>query len=220
MGVTGSEVSKELGDIVLLDDNFATVVQGIEEGRLGFDNLSRLLRYTMADSVAALYCAGIAILLTLPRPFAPMAMLLTLLGTDVMAAISLCYEPLEKGSLLHNEAKPNKKRKLLTIQLISHIYSQVAWFEVAAGFFAYFATMASYGWTPGRLITINKKEWESKAMNDLQDDLYGQEWTWLARRRLESHCHAVFFVAIVVVQIANVLICSGQRTNLVQRLLK
>ncbi|ODN02567.1 Sodium/potassium-transporting ATPase subunit alpha [Orchesella cincta] len=211
MGVTGSEVSKAIGDMVLLDDNFATVVQGIEEGRLGFENLSKLLRYTMADNIAQLYCSGISIILEIPKPFASMAMLLTVLGTDILPAISICYEQMETD-VLRGTWHP-KSISMITSQLMAHIYTQTAVIELAAGFFSYFATMACYGFSPLKVITI-RILWNCKSVNDLQDDIFGQEWTYDARKRLEAYCQSVFFVAIVVMQVANVLICKGHTASL------
>lgn len=222
MGVTGSEVSKEIGDMVLLDDNFATVVQGIEEGRRGFDNLSKLLRYTMADNIAQMYCAGISIMFSLPKPFASMAMLLTVLGTDLLPAVSLCFEPTEKrDSKMTTLLPPERRRRryLITSNLLSHIYSQVALVEVTAGFFAYFTTMASYGFSPLRLVGVSS-EWNNLYINDLRDDIYGQEWTYKARKKLEVHAQSVFFVAIVVMQAANVIICKGDRVSIARTMLR
>ncbi|CAL8073692.1 unnamed protein product [Orchesella dallaii] len=211
MGVTGSEVSKAIGDMVLLDDNFATVVQGIEEGRLGFENLNKLLRYTMTDNIAQLYCSGISIFLEIPKPFASMAMLLTVLGTDILPAISICYEKMETD-VLRGTWHP-KSIKLITSQLMLHIYTQTAMFELAAGFFSYFATMASYGFSPMKIIGV-RILWNSKSVNDLQDDIFGQEWTYDARKRLEAQCQSAFFIAIVVMQVANILICKGHTASL------
>lgn len=63
MGITGSEVSKETADMILMDDNFATIVTGVEEGRLIFDNLKKLVAYQLGDNIAEMYCVMIFIVI-------------------------------------------------------------------------------------------------------------------------------------------------------------
>lgn len=83
MGICGTEVSKETSDLILMDDNFATIVTGVEEGRLIFDNLKKLIQYTLGDNCAELYCVWVFIILRVPLPLGTIAMLLIMLGTDV-----------------------------------------------------------------------------------------------------------------------------------------
>jgi sodium/potassium-transporting ATPase subunit alpha len=66
------------------------------------------------------------------------------------------------------------KDTLMTAQLLSYCYGQVAFIETLAGFFAYFVTFACHGWLPRHLL-FNRKSFESKAVGDLEDS-YGQEW--------------------------------------------
>ncbi len=95
MGISGTEVSKETSDLILMDDNFATIVTGVEEGRLIFDNLKKLIQYTLGDNCAELYCVWVFIILRIPLPLGTIAMLLIMLGTDVMPAISIAHERAE-----------------------------------------------------------------------------------------------------------------------------
>lgn len=68
MGISGTEVSKETADLILMDDNFATIVTGVEEGRLIFDNLKKLISYSLGDNCAELYCVWVFIILRVPLP--------------------------------------------------------------------------------------------------------------------------------------------------------
>lgn len=78
-----------MADFVLLDDNFASIVGGIEDGRLIFENLKKLIRYTMADNVAEMYCYWVYIIFRLPLPIGTIGMLLSTLGADIFPAVSL-----------------------------------------------------------------------------------------------------------------------------------
>jgi sodium/potassium-transporting ATPase subunit alpha len=109
----------------------------------------------------------------------------------------------------------SKKDKLVNERLISVAYGQVGMIQAAAGFFVYLVILAENGFLPKDLLGIRQK-WESKAINDLEDS-YGQEWTYVARKKLEYTCHTAFFVAIVIVQWADVIICKTRRLSLFQQ---
>ncbi len=175
MGLTGTDVAKEVADLILMDDNFATIVNGVVEGRLIFDNLKKLIRYTFADNVAEMYCYWAFIILKVPLPMGTLAMLLSTLAIDMGPAISLAHEQAESDIM---KLKPrNPKDSLVTAQVLSYSYGQVSVIETAAGFFAYFVTFGYQGWLPYRLLYI-QASWDSAAINDLEDS-YGQEWVKL-----------------------------------------
>ncbi|CAL8072099.1 unnamed protein product [Orchesella dallaii] len=214
MGIAGTEVSKETADIILMDDNFSSIVTGIEEGRLIFDNLKKLIAYNMADNIAEMYSVWLFMVLRIPLPMGTIAMLLTVLGTDVLPAISIAYEKAEADIMKLRPRNP-KKQTLVTPQLLSYTYGQTAVLECTAGFFAYFLTYAQSGWLPGDLIGIEKK-WHSRSVNDLVDS-YGQEWSYEARSQLGLTSQTAFFVAIVLTQFANVICCKTRRVSLFQK---
>jgi len=87
--------------------------------------------------------------------------------------------------------------------------------QAAAGFFAYFVIMAESGFLSDFLFGL-REEWDSKAINDLVDS-YGQEWSYHARKDLEYTCHTAFFVSIVVVQWADLIICKTRRNSIIHQ---
>merc|ERR1712233_147059 len=92
MGIAGSDVSKQAADMILLDDNFASIVQGVEEGRLIFDNLKKSIAYTLSSNIPEISPFLIFILIQLPLPLPTILILCIGLGTDMVPAISLAYE--------------------------------------------------------------------------------------------------------------------------------
>jgi len=94
-------------------------------------------------------------------------------------------------------------------------YGQIGMMQAAAGFFVYFVIMAENGFRPGKLFGL-RKNWDSRAVNDLEDS-YGQEWTYDARKQLEYTCHTAFFVSIVIVQWADLIICKTRRNSIVHQ---
>merc|ERR1739841_125781 len=87
--------------------------------------------------------------------------------------------------------------------------------QASAGFFVYFVILAENGFWPGRLFGI-RRSWDSAAVNDLEDS-YGQEWTYADRKVLEYTCHTAFFVSIVVVQWADLIICKTRKNSVFQQ---
>ena len=84
MGITGSDVSKEAADMILLDDNFASIVSGIEEGRLIFDNLKKSIAYTLTSNFPELVPFLIYIVLAVPLPLGTIMILFIDLGSDLV----------------------------------------------------------------------------------------------------------------------------------------
>jgi magnesium-transporting ATPase (P-type) len=115
MGISGSEVSKETADMILMDDNFATIATGVEEGRLIFDNLKKLMQYNLADNIAEMYSVMVFILSGIPLPMGTIAMLLSVVGTDVLPGISIAHETAE-ADIMRRKPRDPKKDVLVTPQ--------------------------------------------------------------------------------------------------------
>lgn len=173
MGIAGSDVSKQAADMILLDDNFASIVTGVEEGRLIFDNLKKSIAYTLTSNIPEISPFLIFILANIPLPLGTVTILCIDLGTDMVPAISLAYEKAE-SDIMRRKPRDSKKDKLVNERLISISYGQIGMMQASAGFFAYFVIMAECGFLPPDLFGI-RREWDSKAINDLKDS-YGQEW--------------------------------------------
>ncbi|XP_021944108.1 sodium/potassium-transporting ATPase subunit alpha isoform X1 [Folsomia candida] len=214
MGIAGSDVSKQAADMILLDDNFASIVTGVEEGRLIFDNLKKSIAYTLTSNIPEISPFLLFILASVPLPLGTVTILCIDLGTDMIPAISLAYEKSESDIMKRCPRDPFKD-KLVNERLISMAYGQIGMIQAAAGFFTYFIIMAENGFLPSKLFGI-RKQWDSKGVNDLEDS-YGQEWTYTDRKKLEYTCHTAFFVAIVVVQWADLIICKTRRNSIVHQ---
>ncbi|XP_025412836.1 sodium/potassium-transporting ATPase subunit alpha isoform X4 [Sipha flava] len=211
MGISGSDVSKQAADMILLDDNFASIVTGIEEGRLVFDNLKKSITYTLTSNVPQLLPFIAFIMLSIPLPIGAIAILCIDLGTDMVPAISLGYEHPE-SDIMKRPPRNLIRDRLVNNRLISLAFCQLGIIEAFAGFFTYFVIMAENGFMPYKLIGI-RREWDSRAVNDLPDS-YNQEWTYQDRKSLEYTCHTGFFIAIVVVQWTNLIICKTRRNSI------
>jgi len=109
MGITGTEVSKEAADMVLLDDNFATIVSAVEEGRLVYANIRRFVKYILGSNVGELVTIAAAPLLGLVGvPMTPLQILWMNLVTDGLPALALALEPGEQGLMDRPPAEPGE----------------------------------------------------------------------------------------------------------------
>jgi len=109
MGITGTEVSKEAADMVLLDDNFATIVNAVEEGRLVYANIRRFVKYILGSNVGELITIASAPLLGLVGvPMTPLQILWMNLVTDGVPALALALEPGEEGLMQKAPAEPGE----------------------------------------------------------------------------------------------------------------
>ena len=214
MGIAGSDVSKQAADMILLDDNFASIVTGVEEGRLIFDNLKKSIAYTLTSNIPEISPFLLFIIADIPLPLGTVTILCIDLGTDMVPAISMAYEEAESDIMKRQPRNPFTD-KLVNERLISMAYGQIGMIQAAAGFFVYLVIMAENGFWPSKLLGIRKK-WDSPAINDLEDSYY-QEWTYRDRKILEYTCHTAFFVSIVIVQWADLLICKTRRNSIVQQ---
>ncbi|KAK0397103.1 hypothetical protein QR680_001983 [Steinernema hermaphroditum] len=214
MGIAGSDVSKQAADMILLDDNFASIVTGVEEGRLIFDNLKKSIAYTLTSNIPEISPFLTFILFGIPLPLGTVTILCIDLGTDLWPAISLAYEEAE-SDIMKRKPRDSKHDKLVNERLISVAYGQIGMMQAVAGFFAYAVIMADNGFLPWDLLGIRDR-WDSRAVNDLTDS-YGQQWTYANRKVLEYTCHTAFFSSIVIVQWADLIICKTRRNSIVQQ---
>jgi len=217
MGIAGSDVSKQAADMILLDDNFASIVTGVEEGRLIFDNLKKSIAYTLTSNIPEISPFLFFILADVPLPLGTVTILCIDLGTDMVPAISMAYEGAESDIMKRQPRNPFTD-KLVNERLISMAYGQIGMIQASAGFFVYFVILGENGFLPWDLFGL-RKAWDSLAINDLQDS-YGQEWTYKDRKILEYTCHSAFFVSIVIVQWADLIICKTRMNSVFQQGMK
>ncbi len=97
MGLRGSDVARDSSDIVLLDDNFSSIISGVKQGRRVFDNLKKSIKFLLAANFGEVFVVLIALILGFPLPFLPLAILWMNLVTDSLPALALAVEPAEKN---------------------------------------------------------------------------------------------------------------------------
>jgi magnesium-transporting ATPase (P-type) len=147
MGRSGTDVAREAADLVLLDDDFSTIVAAIEQGRSTYSNIRRFLTYHLTDNVAELapfvvwaLSAG-----SIPLAIGVLQVLALDIGTDVLPALALGAEP--PGA--HLLEQPPTRRHLLDRRVFGRAFGVLGPVEAVVELAAFFATFLAAGWRPG-----------------------------------------------------------------------
>jgi magnesium-transporting ATPase (P-type) len=189
MGRSGSDVAREAADMILVEDNFANIVDAVEEGRAVFDNVRKFMTYVLASNVPEIVPYLAFALLRIPLPLTIIQILAIDLGTDMLPAIALGAERADPAAM-RRPPRPRGER-LLSWRLLARAYLFLGPIEAAAAMAAYFAVLGAAGWTMGTPL-------------DALDPLY---------REATTAC----FGAIVATQVANVFLCRSDRGSVARR---
>ncbi|MBM4141351.1 MAG: calcium-translocating P-type ATPase, PMCA-type [Nitrospira sp.] len=132
MGITGTDVSKEASHMILLDDNFATIVRAVKEGRRIFDNIRKFIKYTMTSNSGEIWTIFLAPFLGLPIPLLPIHILWINLVTDGLPGLALAAEPAEKGIMKRSPRHPQES-------IFAHgLGTHIIWVGLLMGFVSIF----------------------------------------------------------------------------------
>ena len=108
MGITGTEVSKDAASMILADDNFATIVKAVANGRCIYSNIKNAIKFLLAGNTAAIIVVLITTFLNLPLPFTPVHLLFINLLTDSLPALALCMEPMQPN-VMKEKPRPSNE---------------------------------------------------------------------------------------------------------------
>jgi sodium/potassium-transporting ATPase subunit alpha len=186
MGLSGTEVAKESADMVLMDDNFATIVNAIEEGRTIFSNIKKFIAYILTSNIPEILPFIVFVVFNAPLALTVVLILSIDLGTDLLPALGLGSERPEVDVM---KLPPRRRdERLLTWALLGRSYGIMGMLQAAAGFFAFFVVLYQGGWVWGAALPESGLLYKTAV--------------------------TAFFAAVVVCQIADVLTCRTRRQSL------
>ena len=129
MGITGTDVAKDASDMILVDDNFATIVNAVEEGRVIFSNIKKFVSFLLSCNIAEVLIVFLSILMGLPSPLTPIQLLWLNLVTDAFPALALGVEPAEPG--LMEEPPRDPKESIISGDVRTNLISQSIFITIA-----------------------------------------------------------------------------------------
>jgi calcium-translocating P-type ATPase len=189
MGISGTDVAREASDVVLLDDNFAGIVNGIEEGRAIYENIRKFLTYILTSNVPELVPYLAFAFARVPLALTVIQILAVDLGTDMVPALGLGSERADSELM----RRPPRRRddRLLTRGLLVRAYVWLGSFEAIAAMAAFFFVLFGAGWQWGQTLSAD-------------DPVYRQATT-------------ACLTAIVLMQVVNVYVCRSHRASVFSR---
>ena len=185
MGLTGTDVAKESADMILLDDNFATIVNAVEEGRAIFENIKKFIIYIFAHLTPEAVPYILFVLLRIPLPLTVMQILAIDLGTETIPALGLGTEPPE-ADIMKRPPRP-KDKGLIDRTVLFNGYIFLGLLSTVGVLFAYFFVLHNGGWRWGMDLPIDHP--------------------------LVHEASTATFLGIVIMQVANVFACRTQNDS-------
>lgn len=165
---SGSDVAKNAADMLLLDDNFSSIVNGVEEGRLIFDNLKKSIAYTLSSNIPEITPFIFFIIFQVPLPLSTVLILCIDLGTDMVPAISFAYENPELD-IMDRVPRNSKLDHLVNTKLISFAYFQIGVIQASAGMYTYFLILNDFGIRPTNVWQLALQRGPLPGLNDVYD---------------------------------------------------
>lgn len=180
MGERGTDVARETAAIVLLDDNFASIVNGIEEGRAIFDNMKKFTNYVLVSNGPEILPYLLYILFPIPLALGIIHILLIDLGTDILPSMALGQEPPEADAM---ERPPrDRDERLLSRALLAHSYGFLGLIEAAYALALFFLVLVQGGWSWGQPLEASSPVYHSAVGICLATIMLMQVGNFIGRR--------------------------------------
>jgi magnesium-transporting ATPase (P-type) len=182
MGMCGTDVARESADVILLDDNFASIVAGVHEGRGIFRNIGNFMTYILSSNVPEAVPLVFYAFLPIPLPLTIPQILAIDLGTDMVPAIGLGSETSEQP--IRQRSAKGERLHILNVTLLLKAWLWLGLWQAIAAMTMFFLTLFWGGWTWGQPV-------EAKSL-------------------LSRQAATAAFVSVIVMQMANVFVCRGR----------
>jgi sodium/potassium-transporting ATPase subunit alpha len=186
MGLSGTDVAKEAADMILLDDNFATIVNAIEEGRAVYENIRKFIIYIIAHLTPEAIPYILFSVFKIPLPITVMQILAIDLGTETIPALALGVEQPERDVM---KSPPRRRdERLVDKSVLFRGYVFLGILSTIGVLFAYFYVLSKGGWHWGDILPMNST--------------------------LVQQATTATFLGIVIMQIANVFACRSSKSSI------
>jgi magnesium-transporting ATPase (P-type) len=205
MGISGSDVARDAADIVLLNDDFASIVAGIQEGRLLFANLVKVVTYTLTHLWAEVIPSLASIFFRIPLGISSMAVLSIDCGTELMPSVSLAYEPPESDLMLQPPRDVEKDR-LVSARSVLYFYGFMGCLITLACYAAYFFTFHFNGVALADLLDSTTTYWTDDAPDYISSS--GRVFTAAQQVALLADVQVSYWMTLVMSQVFHIFLCK------------
>ncbi|CAD8185836.1 unnamed protein product [Paramecium octaurelia] len=156
MGITGSDVAKDAADMILLNDDFSSIVVGIEEGRKIFDNLKKSIAYCLTSNISELLPFLGFVIFRIPLPLTTVLILCIDIGTDIFPCTTYVFEDADIDIMTRRPRSQDEH--LVSGKLLVYAYVQNGVLSTYCGYFQWFVTLYDFGFNPQDLLFIGVRE--------------------------------------------------------------
>ena len=153
MGIAGTDVAKEASDMIILDDNFATIVNAIEEGRAVYENIRKFISYIFASNIPEIVPYIAYVIFKIPLPLTIIQILAIDLGTDMFPALALGSERPSEELMKQPPRSPDER--LLNLKILFRSYLLLGPIEALAGLYGFFYVLKTGNWHWGDMLASN-----------------------------------------------------------------
>ncbi|GLE00034.1 hypothetical protein PINS_up008761 [Pythium insidiosum] len=211
MGKNGSDVAREAADIVLMDDNFSSIVRGIAQGRVIYDNLKKTIAYTLTHLLPEVVSAAISLTLGLPAGLSSLQILSIDLGTELGPAISLAYEGAE-SDIMRRPPRDMSRDRLMSPPLLLYAYVVAGVIQTAGCFLAYAAVFWRHGLSLHDIFLTAETHWQTSSPPLCSSDRRTC-YDGPAQVRLMREACSSWYIGLVFCQFWHVWMCKTRRVS-------
>ena len=206
---SGSDVAKQAADVILMDDNFASIVKGVQEGRMMFDNIKKLLAYVAEHSTPEVWPVLLNFWFGLPIGITSLQILSIDLGTEILPGIAMAKEPME-GDVM--ERPPRRRSKKLTSNsLLFYSYGYVGLIQSVCCFLAYYTVFWVHGISLSDLWMSAITYWKEGAPDFVSN---GNVFTWEEQLLINRQACSAWHMGIIVNQLFHLLNVRTRRQSI------
>lgn len=209
MGISGSDVARDAAAVILMDDDFSSIVVGIKEGRTIFDNLAKTIAYTITHMIPEVIPVLLNLAIGLPLCLSAILILFIDLGTELAPAVSLAYEKSE-SDVMARPPRNARTDRLVTWQIVGYL-TIAGIVECLVCFLAYFLVFDYYGIPASKLIFTADKYWQPDAPNFEYNGIVLDD---KAQQAMLAEAQTAYWMILTFSQVVHIFACKARKLSI------
>lgn len=216
MGISGSDVARNAADVILMDDDFGSIVVGIREGRTIFDNLTKSIAYTICHMPPEVIPILLNLAFGIPLGLNAILILIIDVGTELAPAISLAYEKAE-SDVMNRPPRNAATDHLVTMKTVTYWYLMAGAWETLTCFLAFFLVFNSWGVGPSHLSFVDSN-WVSSPTDDQNETIYidGRAYDSDMQKYILAQAQTAYWICLTGCQAFHIWMCKTRVLSVFQ----